>query len=599
MSVFYDNLPVFMFLLLFALFLIGYPIAFSLAVTGVAFGVIAVGAELMSATVFWGIPENIWGRVMMNDTLLAIPFFTLMGLILERSGMAEDLLETVTALFGKIRGGAAFSVVFVGAALAATTGIVAASVMTMGLIALPVMLRHGYDRSLAAGVIAGAGTLAQIIPPSLVLIVLADQLQVSVGDMYAGALYPSMMLVGMYLIYVSICAIFFPKSAPAAPVDLEGGVSVASALKSMLIPLILTFYAAFTLFFPYEASVPLRYVLSVFEPGALSYLKSAEFIESAKFIPAADYAHFVSDELKIKGYALSAFVSDPLLSTLMIVSAIVGVFFIYMSILKKQDPNVVKVTAKMTASLLPPVILVFLVLGLIFRGVATPTEGGAAGAAGALALAYLKRRISLPDLKIALEKTLKLSGFVMFILVGARIFSVIFYNLGGHHMVENLFAGLPGGEVGFLVTVNIMIFLLAFFLDFFELAFIVVPLLLPLAHRIGIDPVWFGVMIGMNMQTSFLHPPFGFSLFFLRSVAPKEPYQDTVTGRMIDPVTSKQIYRGAIPFLVMQLIAVGMIIAFPGMVISTHDENFDLNTIMKSLPERPAIEEPKLLDLLL
>ena len=366
---------------------------------------------------------------MANETLLAVPFFTFMGLILERSGMAEDLLDTIGQLFGPIRGGLAYAVIFVGALLAATTGVVAASVISMGLISLPIMLRYGYDKRLATGVIAASGTLAQIIPPSLVLIVMADQLGKSVGDMYAGAFIPGLLLTGLYVGYVILVSIFKPKWVPALPL---GGPHACAAPRSLL---------------------------------------------------------------------------------------------------------------RVLTTLVPPLTLIFLVLGTIFLGIATPTEGGAMGATGALIMAIVRRRMSLALLKQAMEKTAKLTTFVLFILIGARVFSLTFYGVDGHLWVEHLLTNLPGGPIGFLIVVNLLVFVLAFFLDYFELAFIIVPLLGPVAEKLGIDLIWFGVLLGVNMQTSFLHPPFGFALFFLRSVAPTS-------------VKSSDIYWGAIPFVLIQIIMV-------------------------------------------
>ena len=422
-------------LVIFLLF--GYPVAFALAANGVVFGLIGIQLGLLTPALFQALPDRIFG-VMSNDTLLAIPFFTFMGLILERSGMAEDLLDTIGQLFGPVRGGLAFAVIFVGAILAATTGVVAASVISMGLISLPIMMRYGYDQRVATGVIAASGTLAQIIPPSLVLIIMADQLGRSVGDMYQGALIPGLVLTCMYVGYVALVAVFKPAYVPALP-------------------------------------------------------------------PEARTLHGV------------------------------------------------KLFVRVLTTLLPPLMLIFLVLGTIFLGVATPTEGGAMGAFGALAMAVLRKRLSWALLKQAMESTAKLTTFVVMILVGARVFSLTFYGVEGHLWVEHLLSNLPGGRIGFLVAVNLLIFFLAFFLDYFELSFIVVPLLAPVAEKLGIDLIWFGVLLGVNMQTSFLHPPFGFALFYLRSVAPPS-------------VKTSQIYWGAVPFVLIQIIMVALIITFPQLV---------------------------------
>jgi tripartite ATP-independent transporter DctM subunit len=444
------NIAPIMFASLVVILLLGYPVAFALAFVGLLWGVIGIQLGLFEPTLFQALPERVFG-VMSNETLLAIPFFTFMGIILERSGMAEELLDTIGQLFGPVRGGLAFAVIFVGALLAATTGVVAASVIAMGLISLPIMLRYGYDRRLATGVIAASGTLAQIIPPSLVLIIMADQLGRSVGDMYEGALVPGLVLAGLYAVYVAAITLLFPKAAPAVPIEIR-------------------MYRGFQLLI------------------------------------------------------------------------------------------------RVIVALIPPLILIFLVLGTIFIGLATPTEGGAMGAVGALVLAALKGRLSLDIVRQALDTTVKLSTFVLFILIGSRIFSLTFFGVDGHKWVESLLVSLPGGELGFLIVVNALIFVLAFFLDFFELAFIVVPLVGPAAETLGIDLIWFGVMLGVNIQTAFMHPPFGFSLFYLRSVAPREPYVDRVTGKLTKPVTTGQIYWGAIPFVVIQVIMVGLVIAFPGMV---------------------------------
>ncbi|KAF0101436.1 MAG: TRAP C4-dicarboxylate transport system permease DctM [bacterium] len=417
--------------------LLGYPVAFSLAANGLLFAVLGMQQGFFGFEQLQALPERVFG-IMSNATLLAIPFFTFMGLILERSGMAEELLDTLGQLFGAMRGGLAYSVVLVGALLAATTGVVAASVIAMGLISLPIMLRLGYDKRLAAGVIAASGTLAQIIPPSLVLIILADQLGVGVGDMYRGALVPALVLTGLYLVFVMLVAIFRPSAAPAMPPE-------ARTLR-----------------------------------GAALYRRAL-------------------------------------------------------------------------VSMGPPLLLIFLVLGTIFVGIATPTEGGAMGALGALALAVARKRLNLDLLRQAMDSTARLTSFVIFILIGSTVFSLVFRLMDGDLWVEGLLSALPGGALGFLILVNLLIFVLAFFLDFFEIAFIIVPLLAPVAMKLGIDPIWFGVLLGLNMQTSFMHPPFGFALFYLRSVAPAS-------------VRTGDIYWGAVPFVVIQLLMVALVLAFPELV---------------------------------
>ncbi len=417
--------------------LLGYPVAFSLAATGIFFALAGIQMGLLQAELLQALPERVFG-IMRNDTLLAIPFFTFMGLVLERSGMAEDLLDTIGQLFGTLRGGLAYAVILVGALLAATTGVVAATVISMGLISLPIMMRYGYSHRLAAGVIAASGTLAQIIPPSLVLIVLADQLGRSVGDMYAGALIPGLALAGLYLAYVAGVSMIRPSWTPSVPLT----------------------------------------------------------------------------EIRYRGRAL---------------------------------------LWRVTTALLPPLVLIFLVLGTIFLGIATPTEGGAMGAAGALLLAVARGRLNFLLLRQAMESTTALTSFVIFILVGSTVFGLTFRAVDGDLWVERLLVGLPGGALGFLIVVNALIFVLAFFLDFFEIAFILVPLLAPVAQKLGIDPIWFGVLLAINMQTSFMHPPFGFALFYLRSVAPKV-------------VRTSDIYWGAVPFVLIQLLMVALVIAFPQMV---------------------------------
>jgi tripartite ATP-independent transporter DctM subunit len=513
------NMAPIMFASLVVFLLLGYPVAFSLAANGIVFGLIGIELGLLRPELFQALPERVWG-VMSNDTLLAVPFFTFMGLILERSGMAEDLLDTIGQVFGPLRGGLAIAVVFVGALLAATTGVVAASVISMGLISLPIMLRYGYDRRFATGVIAASGTLAQIIPPSLVLIIMADQLGKSVGDMYAGAFIPGFILTGLYASYVIGVSIFKPAWAPALPAEArrlkEPDGSSGTASLAVLIAVSVAVAVAFdrlyyTRAFP-EAMLDERLVLAAAAGAAFAF-------------------------------ALAA------------LSRLLGLNF-----LSRLAQQVVFV-------LIPPLGLIFLVLGTIFLGWATPTEGGAMGAAGALAMAIARRRLSFKLVRQAMDSTAKLATFVLFILVGARVFSLTFYGIDGHKWVEELLVGLPGGQLGFLIVVNVLVFVLAFFLDFFELSFIIVPLLGPVAEKLGIDLIWFGVLLGVNMQTSFMHPPFGFALFFLRSVAPAKEYADKITGKLMAPVTTMQIYWGAVPFVAIQVVMISLVILFPKMVL--------------------------------
>ena len=433
-----------MFLSLFLLLLTGYPVAFVLAAVGLIFGVIGVLVGALPIELVQAVPERLFG-IMRNETLMAIPFFTLMGLILEKSQLAEDLLDAINQLFGRLRGGLAFAVILVGALLAATTGVVAASVMAMGLISLPMMMRQGYSPAISSGVIMASGTLAQIIPPSLVLIVLADTLTVPVGDMYLGAMYPSLALVALFALFIGGLAIIKPELLPA----------------------------------------------------------------------------------------------------------------------QQQTRQAIQ-WRKLLAALVPPLVLIFLVLGTIFIGLATPTEAGAMGAAGALVLALVKRRLSASLLHQALDNTAKLTSFVMFILVGSSLFALVFRALNGDVWVEHLFDKLPAGEIAFLLVVNLMVFGLGMFLDFFEIVFIVVPLLVPIIHKLNIDPVWFGVLLAMNLQTSFLTPPFGFSLFYLRSVAPKE-------------LNTSHLYKGAVPFIVLQLAMVAVLMMYPELVRHESSESTTFN----------------------
>ncbi len=441
-----DILGPLMFAAAFVFIFTGFPVAFSLAGTALVFMLVGISQDVMSFNLMSALPERIFA-IYENYTLLAVPFFIFMGTMLERSGMAENLLKTMGILFGPLRGGLAISVVVVGTLLAAATGVVGATVVAMGLISLPVMLRYGYSKELATGVIAASGTLGQVIPPSIVLIVLADQLGVSVGDLFIGSLIPGLSLSAMYILYVILVAIFSPKSAPALP----------------------------------------------------------------------------PEERDLHGWAL--------FKEVMLV-------------------------------MMPPLVLILLVLGSIFTGWATPTEAGAFGALGSILLALFYRSFTKKALVDTMDATAKLTSMVMMILVGSTAFSLVFRGLYGDIWVEDLLLNLPGAEVGFLVTVNLIIFILGFFIDFFEIAFIIIPLVVSPAATLlapmfpdAVEPVrlalvWFGIMIGMNLQTSFLTPPFGFSLFYLRGVAPPE-------------VTTMHIYRGAVPFIIIQIIGLTLMIVFP------------------------------------
>ncbi len=426
-----------MFVAVFTIIFTGYPVAFALAGTSLIFAFIGVQMGYFEWTLLSALPERTFG-IMSNYILLAVPFFILMGTMLEKSRLAEDLLKTIGALFGPLRGGLALAVVLVGAMLAAATGVVGASVVAMGLISLPVMLRYGYSQELATGIITASGTLGQIIPPSVVLIVLADQMGISVGDLFVGALVPGLMLAGMYALYVVGVAILKPEAAPALPIEER----------------------------PKDRGDLLRRVVLV---------------------------------------------------------------------------------------LIPPMALIMLVLGSIFAGVATPTEAGALGAIGAIILAALNRRLTRQALNETMRYTTRLTAMVIFLLIGSTAFALVFRGLGGDLWIEGLLTDLPGGKIGLLVVANLMVFILGFFIDFFEIAFIILPLIVPAARIMGIDLVWFGVMLGMNLQTSFLTPPFGFALFYLRGVTPPE-------------VPTSTIYRGVLPFIVIQLIGLALICIFPELV---------------------------------
>jgi TRAP-type mannitol/chloroaromatic compound transport system permease large subunit len=529
-----QNFVPIMFAGLFVLLLTGFPVAFALAACGLGFGFIGMEAGLFPPSLFQALPLRIFG-IMQNDTLLAIPFFTFMGIILQKSGMAEDLLETVGQVFGPVRGGVAIAVILVGALLAATTGVVAAAVISMGLISLPIMLRYGYSRVIATGAITASGTLAQAIPPSLVLIVLADQLGRSVGDMYAGALVPGLLLVGLYILFIVLVAIFKPAMVPALPVEarIYREANGKSGHVSLLVLLILC--------------TVVGYAWATFHDGIMT-----AWLE--RTLPSPD------DEIVIMSMTVASLVA----LALAIVNRITG-----MGLLSRLAEQV-------TFVLMPPLILIFLVLGTIFLGVATPTEGGAMGALGALILALSRKRLDKKLMNQALENTAKLASFVLFILIGSTVFSFTFNAADGHIWVEHLFLDMPGGAIGFLIVVNILIFILGCFIDFFEIAFIVIPILAPVAEKIlpGLVPgmtadqamIWFGVIVAMNLQTSFLTPPFGFALFYLRSVAPKNDYKDRITGENIPAVKTSEIYKGSIAFIVLQLIMVASIIAFPNLV---------------------------------
>ncbi len=437
--------------LMFAVALIlifsGYPVAFSLGGASLIFAFIGVASGYFDAHLMLALPDRLFG-IMSNYTLLAIPFFIFMGAMLEKSHLARDLLHTIGLLFGPMRGGLALAVIFVGVLLAAATGIVGASVVAMGMISLPVMLNNGYSKELSAGVITATGTLGQIIPPSIVLVVLADQLGVSVGDLFVGALVPGILLAVLYGLYAAGMAIFQPSAAPAIPREAR-------------------------------------------------HVQHGELLRKVLFV------------------------------------------------------------------MLPPLLLIFVVLGSIFTGVATPTESGALGAVGAIGLAKLNGRLTKKALKQTMEETTNLTSMVMMLLIASTAFALVFRGLDGGLWIEDLLINLPGGVIGFLIIANLSIFILGFFIDFFEIAFIILPLMvLPAAHllapMLGVPEstalVWFGVMVGMNLQTSFLTPPFGFALFYLRGVAPPE-------------ISTASIYRGVIPFIGIQLIGLALLVLLPELVL--------------------------------
>ncbi len=443
-----------MFAAALVLLVLGYPVAFSLGGGAILFALLGSSLEvfddLMSYVVPLGdrlelfdfnlltaMPERIFG-MMSNYTLLAIPYFIFMGSMLEKSGLAEKLLETIGILFGPLRGGLALAVIFVGAMLAATTGVVAASVVAMGLISLPIMLRYGYNKELATGVIVASGTLGQIIPPSVVLVVLGDQLGVSVGDLFLGALLPGLMISAVFALHVIVVSFLKPEVAPALPAEVRA----------------------------------------------------------------------------VKGIDLAR---------------------------------------RVVTVMIPPLVLILLVLGSIFFGVATPTEAGALGAFGAVLLAWANGQFTAPKLMEVSDATLRITSMVMMILVGSTAFSLVFRGLDGDRFMFDLLLNVPGGQMGFLLVSMLTVFCLGFFIDFFEIAFIVIPLFVPVARSLDIDLIWYGVLLGVNLQTSFLTPPFGFALFYLRGVAPPE-------------IKTQEIYRGAIPFIILQLIVLVLLIAFPGIV---------------------------------
>src|SRR6516165_8501292 len=502
-----EMMPPLMFGGLVLAMLIGFPVAFTLAAVGLSFGFLAIDLGFFDLNFLQAIPGRVFGSVLSNELLLAIPFFTFMGAVLERCGLAEDMLDSMGQLFGPIRGGLGYSVIIVGFILGAITGTVAAQVIAMALISMPVMIRYGYNIRYITGVLAASGTITQLVPPSLVLIVLADQLGKSVGDLYLGAWGPSVFQIMLFAGYTFLLGLIKPSHVPPVPIEAR----------------------------------------------------------------------------TLTGWAL---------------------------------------WKKCLMGIIPSAVLIFVVLGTMMLGLATPTEAGAMGAVGAIVLAAIHHKdfsatgnkfllagiigagvgtivgilysqnlvfklafavtylavvwigleaVRIPDLRDLIKQgyqtTMRITCMVTFILIGSTCFSVVFLGVSGGVWLEHMLTSLPGGVWGFLIFINIFIFFLAFFLDFFEIAFIIIPLLGPAAERLGIDLIWFGVVLGVNMQTSFMHPPFGFALFYLRSVAPRESYIDRISSKRMAPVTTGEIYWGAVAFVVVQCIAVGLVIAFPALVM--------------------------------
>jgi TRAP-type mannitol/chloroaromatic compound transport system permease large subunit len=513
-----ENIAPIMFITVMGLLLLGYPVAFTLAAGGLLF--FAIGVELshlapdtisLSWSLLQALPDRVYGTLS-NDTLLAIPFFTLMGAVLQKSGIAEDLLDVVGRLFGKLRGGLCYAVILVGTLLAATTGVVSASVLTMGLISLPIMLRNGYSPSVAAGAVTASGTLSQIIPPSLVLIVMADQLGQPVSDIYLGAIVPGALMVGLYLAYIAALAVLFPRLMPAI-----AGNQTRPADYLALIGV----FAAATL-------------LAI----ALYHVGFAGLRDEPRLVAAATAGGVFVLAIALADVATGGYLLTPL--------ARQAVF-----------------------ALVPPLGLIFLVLGTIFLGIATPTESGSMGAVGALAIALIKRRLTVPVLLDAVETTARLAAFVMFILIGARVFSLTFYGLDGDAWLHDILSSLPGGRIGFIIFCMVVIFILGCFLDFFEIAFIVIPLLIPTAMAFDIDLVWFAILISINLQTSFLTPPFGFALFYLRSVAPR---RGVGAGDVRTGIATSEIYLGALAFIAINAVVLALVMAFPGLVLQSTAE---------------------------
>ncbi len=529
-----EYLGIIMFLGALVLIFTGYPVAFALGGTAILFGILGLSLGLFDFSFVGLFPQRIFG-IMSNYTLLAIPFFIFMGVILEKSKLAESLLETIGILFGGFRGGLAIAVVFVGTLLAATTGVVAATVVAMGLISLPIMLRYGYSKTLATGSIAAAGTLGQIIPPSVVLVVLGDQLGVSVGDLFLGALIPGLMLSAMLMAYIAIYALLNPQVAPALPKqvieDFATNVRQWNAPAPVIIGYIVA-AAALTLF--------------VLTRSGWNYAVDVAVLASLVGVVIAGGMWKLPRTISL-GYSTVAV----LLTVLTGVSEGLGSAILTGVILLLTGLGLNSVLwRKSLGILVPPLLLILAVLGSIFFGLATPTEAGAVGSIGAILLALINRQMSWKIIREATLETAKFTSMVAFILIGANAFSLVFRGLEGDVLVKDVLVALPGGETGFIIFVMLLVFILGFFIDFFEICFIVIPLILPAAQELGINLVWFGVVLGMNLQTSFLTPPFGFALFYLRGVAPPQ-------------IRTTDIYRGVIPFIVVQVVALIIVVLFP------------------------------------
>ncbi len=490
--------------------LIGYPVAFSLAAVGLFFGFWGIELGFFHIELLQALPERVFG-IISNDLLLAIPFFTFMGAILERCGLAEDMLDSMGQLFGPVRGGLAYAVIIVGAILGAITGTVAASVIAMGLISLPIMMRYGYDMRLSTGVIAASGTITQLIPPSLVLVVLADQLGRSVGDMYAGAIGPSIVQVLLFCLYILVLSIVKPAAMPALPPEsrtLKGWELVRKCLWGMVPSIVLIFLVLGTILMglatPTEGGA-----MGAVGAIVLAVLHHKDFSRRGKIAAWIALATITLLAIPAMFVWQDAWMPAPLVAA---GSALLGV---------AQTPLFVVFYAALTVLMLEAAFISEL------RGL----------------------------IREAFGSTMRISSMVIFILVGSTVFGLVFRGVDGDLWIEHMLTSLPGGVTGFLIFVNIFVFFLAFFLDYFEIAFIIIPLLAPVASKLGIDLIWFGVLLGANMQTSFMHPPFGFALFYLRGVAPKE-------------VKSSDIYWGAIPWVFLQLILVAILIFFPTLVTS-------------------------------